>query len=81
MHLRETGASIGLFDSRRSVAVKWTLFNAYGLGAPLRVRPTPHGPVWPSDLPLGGEREERKELYHRTLFSAADLRFGWHSDS
>ena len=49
---------IGLFDSRRSVAVKWTLFNAYGLGAPLRVRPTPHGPVWPSDVPLGGEREE-----------------------
>ena len=49
---------IGLFDSRRSVAVKWTLFHAYGLGAPLRVRPTPHGPVWPSDVPLGGEREE-----------------------
>ena len=46
------------FHSRRSVAVKWTLFNASGLGAPLRVRPIPHGPVWPSDLPLGGEREE-----------------------
>ena len=62
---------IGLFDSRRSVAVKRTLFNAYGLGAPLRVRPIPHGPVWPSDVPLGGEREERKELYHRTLVTDA----------
>lgn len=32
--------------SRRSVAVRLTLFHAFGLGAPLRVRPIPHGPVW-----------------------------------